>query len=131
MLRSKTRSRQLLPYFIAFIAAFGVWSCQTEQTQPPPKDPSDNVVVNWQWKRTVKGETNFIYGALENNNDRALKQVILAFRTQNKEGKTLMERSFTLEDVPARGQKLFSEDYPAHAEEDSGFVKVQQVIVGE
>ena len=131
MLYLKAQSVRFVPYLMSVIAIFAIWSCQSEPTPPLSKDPSDNIVVNWQWKRTVKGETNFIYGALENKNNQALKQVVLAFRTQDKQGKTLMERSFTLEDVPARGQKLFTEDYPAHAEEDSGFVNVTKVIVGE
>ena len=118
---------------IMFIVALGLWSCQSEL--PPPAGQSantaDNVEVQWTWKRTVKGDVNFIYGTVQNNNDQTMKQVALEFRTQDAQGNILMTRNFVVENLPAQGQKLFSEDYPVHAQEDSGFVVVKKVIPSE
>ena len=113
------------------IAALGLWSCQSEPPAPAQKDPADNVEVQWTWKRTVKGDTNFIYGAIKNKQNKVLQQVVLEFSTRDKEGKILYTHTFTLSDVPAHDQKLFAEDYPVHAREDSGFVTVKKVTVTE
>ena len=114
---------------IILIAVFALWSCQSEQ--PSKGDPADNVEVQWAWKRTVKGETNYIYGAVKNKQDKALQQIVLQFCTQDKQGKTLYKRNFTLNNLPAHSQKLFAEDYPVHAQEDSGFVTVKKVTLAE
>ena len=118
---------------ILFIVALGFWSCQSEQPPPPEQStsPAENVEVQWTWKRTVKGDTNFIYGTVQNNNDQAMKQVALEFRTQDASGKILMTHNFVVKNLPAQGQKLFAEDYPVHAQEDSGFVVVTKVILSE
>lgn len=113
---------------IVFVVALGFWSCQSEQIPEQSTDPAKNIEVQWTWKRTVNGETNFIYGAVQNNNDQAMEQVALEFRTQDAQGKVLITRNFVVKDLPALGQKLFSEDYPVHAREDSGFVVVKKVI---
>jgi hypothetical protein len=59
-------------------------------------------------------------------------QVLLKkFRTQDASGKILMTHNFVVKNLPAQGQKLFAEDYPVHAQEDSGFVVVTKVILSE
>ena len=112
---------------LAFITTLAFYSCQSEQTPPLSQKPEDNIEVQWTWKRTKTGDTNFIYGAVKNKQHKDVKQVILEFRTKDKEGKILYTQIFTLKDLPAHGQKLFSEDYPVHTNEDSGFVVVKEV----
>lgn len=131
MSKQKHHSLRLLQALIILTVGTVLWSCQTEQPPPAQKTLADQVKVQWTWKRTRSGDVNFIYGTVQNENNRHLEQVDLEFRTQNKQGEILMTRTFAVKDLPARGQKLFSEDYPVNAQEDSGFVEIKKVIPSE
>lgn len=119
-------------FIIGCIALLGgLMSCGQEQSseQSQTSDANQNVKVNWTWKRTVKGETNVIYGTVENKGDKDLKQITLEFRTKNIDGTVLFSTDFTIDDVPKGTQKPFTKDYPAQAtHEDSAFVTVKKVL---
>lgn len=98
-------------------------------TQPQHPDPAQNIAIEWTWKRTANEDANVIYGAVQNKGDQPLREIVLEFSTQNREGQIVNAYEFSLTDLSAGEQKLFTKDYPAQAAlEDSGFVRIKRVI---
>jgi hypothetical protein len=107
----------------------GVEGCANDPSPQKINPLSEQVEVNWTWKRTVENSANFVYGTVKNKTDQKLKQVELEFRTQNKNGTTIQTHLFQIDNLEANSQKPFSQDYPAHStQEDSGFVTVKKII---
>lgn len=110
----------------ALLAALFIGCSKPAQT---PEDMAGNIEVSWTWKRTANEDANVVYGSVKNKGDRALREVVLEFRTQNREGQIVNTHDFSLQDLLPGAEKLFTKDYPAQAAlEDSGFVRVKRVI---
>jgi len=90
--------------------------------------PSEMIDFSWHWKQDVSGTTNVIYGTVRNKGNQPLKQIVLEFRTQDKNRNTLNRHSFSITDLSAGQQKPFRADFRRSTQEDSGFVEITKIV---
>ena len=120
----------VLAFFFILTVSWPFLDDETDRKAAVPNSaaPSETIDLSWHWKQDVSGTTNVIYGTVRNKGNQALKQIMLEFRTQDKNRNTLNRHSFSVTDLSAGQQKPFRADFRRSAQEDSGFVEITKIV---
>ena len=83
-------------------------------------------ILNWDWRRDRSGAILAVYGVVQNQGDRDLRNVVLEFRAQDTDGNPTGTATITVEDLAAGQKKPFRQDLPPTGKEVMAFLEVRK-----
>ena len=83
-------------------------------------------ILNWDWRRDRSGSVLVVYGVIQNQGDRDLKDVVLEFRAQDADGNLTGAATITVENLGAGQKKPFRQDLPPTGKEVMAFLEVRK-----